>query len=131
MTPPPKLTGGVSGFWKLEGRRSLSESYLERPVILGRETQTVQGDPAGKEHENEGPSSPHPCWSVAGASHWPSTAVDHMCQSPRAKAGLRRKKSGYRGTKRKRSSQSSFSEPLLFCLYLCDVLQTLDLALLL
>lgn len=94
-------------------------------MVLGLDIETVQGDPAWKEHGNKGPYSPHPCWSIAGSSHWPNIAADHAGQCPGTKADLREKEGKYGGTGRSHPVQNAFSEPLLFFPNLCDVLLVL------
>ena len=80
-TPTTKLTGGVSGFWKLEEHRVLQRALSSCGFRTRHRDSPRQ--PAGKEHENKGPYPPHPCCCIAGASHWPNTAVDHIGQSPK------------------------------------------------
>lgn len=79
VAPWPKLTGGMSGSWRLDGHRVFQKATL-RGSISGLDTETGRGNLARKERESKGSYSFHSCWSIAGASRWPNIAVDHICQ---------------------------------------------------
>lgn len=82
-TPTTKLTGGVSGFWKLKGHRVLQRALSSCGFRTRHRDSPRQ--PAGKEHENKGSYPPNPCCCIAGASHWPNSCRPHRSVSQEGK----------------------------------------------